>query len=660
MNLQEGRQRTVISNVFPQIEEGRFPIKRIIDDQVSVQADIFADSHSNVAGQLLYKFSEDEEWQETPMLFKDNDRWEGHFNVEKLGIYYYTLEAWVDYFLTWQRDIQKKHKAGLDISTELRIGMKMIEEALQKHEVGSLSDYYVAIQTAGDNEEAYTLATDHKLHRLMRERYPNRQWSTKYPKILQVVVDTKKANFSAWYELFPRSTSHVPNKPGTFKDCEKTLPDIAKMGFDILYLPPIHPIGITKRRGKNNTAKSSKNDPGSPWAIGSPEGSHKSVHGELGTIEDFQHLLKAAKNMGIDIAMDLAYQCSPDHPYLKEHPEWFKWRPDGTIQHAENPPKKYEDIVPFYFENKGWKVLWDELKSIVDYWIDKGVKIFRVDNPHGKPFIFWEWLIKETKAEHPEVIFLSEAFTRPKVMYWLSKLGFTQSYTYFTWRHTKKEIIQYVNELINTDVSQYFRPNFWPNTPDILSEDLQQGSYGAFAARLILAATLSSNYGIYGPAFELMVSEALEGSEEYANAEKYEIKHWDRNKLPNLKELIATINRIRRENPALQETKNLKFHEIDNEQVLYYSKVNPESSNLILIVISLDPYNSQKAKLPIPLTEFNLSPNQSYRVHELLSNRKYLWEGKTQEITLNPAQLPACIFRIHAKLRREADFEYFT
>ncbi|RMF92880.1 MAG: alpha-1,4-glucan--maltose-1-phosphate maltosyltransferase, partial [Nitrospinota bacterium] len=465
--------------------------------------------------------------------------------------------------------------------------------------------------------------------------------------------------FSTWYELFPRSCSPEAGRHGTFRDCERLLPEIARMGFDVLYFPPIHPIGQTNRKGKNNAPVAQPDDVGSPWAIGGVDGGHKAIHPQLGTFADFERLRQKAQEHGIEIALDLAYQCSPDHPYVREHPEWFRHRPDGTIQYAENPPKKYEDIFPFYFETDAWPALWEELKSIVLFWIEKGVRIFRVDNPHTKAFPFWEWMIGEVKTRYPDVLFLSEAFTRPKVMYRLAKLGFSQSYTYFTWRNTKAELIDYMTELTRTEVREYFRPHFWPNTPDILPEPLQYGGRPAFMMRLILAATLSSNYGIYGPAFELCVDEALPGREEYLHSEKYELKVWDRDQPGNLKGLISRINRIRRDNPALQQTHNLQFYEVDNEALLCYGKMTEDLSNIILVAVNLDPFHTQAGWVHIPLEGLAIAPDQPYLVHDLISEDKYIWQGPRNHIILDPQTMPAHIFRVRKRLRRETDFDYF-
>jgi starch synthase (maltosyl-transferring) len=462
-----------------------------------------------------------------------------------------------------------------------------------------------------------------------------------------VYIDREKAGFSAWYEMFPHSASPVPGQHGTFKDCEARLPYIAELGFDVLYLPPIHPIGITNRKGKNNTITATTGDPGTPWAIGSAEGGHKAVNPRLGTLEDFKNLVAKSKEFSIEIAMDIAFQCSPDHPYVKEHPEWFLHRPDGSIQYAENPPKKYQDIYPLNFETEHWRELWEELKSIIVFWAEQGIRIFRVDNPHTKPFAFWEWLISGIKKEYPDAIFLSEAFTRPKVMYHLAKLGFTQSYTYFTWRNHKQDITEYFTELSQTPVKDFFRPNFWPNTPDILHEYLQKDGRAAFMARLVLAATLSSNYGIYGPAFELMENTPREpGSEEYLNSEKYEIRNWDLNRPDSLKDFIRLVNKIRRDNPCLQRNRNLWSNSTNNDNLICYSKHTDDLSNIILTVVNLDPHTTQSGNINTPLSSWGFDAGKPYRVHDLLSDKIYGWSGEWNYIELNPAACPAHIFRV--------------
>jgi len=657
----EGRKRVVIENLRPEIDGGRYPIKRVVGEKVVVMADIFSDGHDSISARLLYRRHEKREWEEVPMRFLENDRWRGEFIVKEVGVYSYTVEGWVDHFKTWRRDLQKKFDAGQDVNVELLVGMEYVKEVskkVPKEEQDKFHKVIESLKRGGDQKEAVALALSEEITEFMN-RYPDKKFAATYEKELAIVVDRERALFSSWYELFPRSCYSEPGRHGTFKDCERILPEIGKMGFDILYFPPIHPIGKTNRKGKNNVLKVGSEDVGSPWAIGSKEGGHKSVHPQLGTLEDFERLVHKAKDHGLEIAMDLAFQCSPDHPYVREHPEWFKWRPDGTVQFAENPPKKYEDIIPLNFETEKWQELWKELKSVVLFWIEKGIRVFRIDNPHTKPFSFWEWLIGEIKKEYPDVIFLSEAFTRPKVMYRLAKLGFTQSYTYFTWRNTKREFIDFLAELTQSEVREYFRPNFWPNTPDILPEHLQYGGRPAFMIRLVLAATLSSNYGIYGPAFEFGINEAIPGKEEYLNAEKYEIKYWRQEKPESLRDFITRVNRIRKENPSLQSTWNLRFYEVENETLLFYGKATEDFSNIILVVVNLDPFHTQSGWVKVPIGELGIEPNQPYLVHDLLSEDKYIWQGERNYVELNPQILPANILRVRKRLKRETDFDYF-
>ncbi|MEW6375841.1 MAG: alpha-1,4-glucan--maltose-1-phosphate maltosyltransferase [Thermodesulfobacteriota bacterium] len=657
----EGRKRIVIENVKPEVDGGRFPIKRVVGEKVVVIADILSDGHDTVSARVLYRKQGDHKRREAPMRLMENDRWKGEFAVGEIGIYHYTVEGWIDHFKTWRRDLQKKWDAGQDLKVDLLIGAGYVEEASEKasrEDRKRLIHFAEVLKGGVDIEEILSIALSDELMDLT-DRYPDKQFAVSYGKELAVVVDRGKALFSAWYELFPRSCSSEPGRHGTFQDCERLLPEISRMGFDILYFPPIHPIGKTNRKGKNNVLEVKSEDVGSPWAIGSREGGHKAIHSRLGTFEDFERLVKKAKDAGIEIAMDLAFQCSPDHPYVKEHLEWFRWRPDGSVQFAENPPKKYQDIILLNFETEKWQELWEELKTVVLFWIEKGIRIFRVDNPHTKPFSFWEWLIKEIKKQYPDVIFLSEAFTRPKVMYHLAKLGFTQSYTYFTWRNTKREFIEYLTELTQTEAREYFRPNFWPNTPDILPEHLQYGGRPAFIIRLVLAATLSSNYGIYGPSFELCINEALIGKEEYLDSEKYEIKYWNRERPETLRDLIARVNRIRKENPALQTTWNLRFYEVDNETLLFYGKATDDLSNILFMVVNLDPFHTQSGWVNVPIRELGIDPSQPYLVHDLLSDDKYIWQGERNYVELNPQVLPANIFRVRKRLKRETDFDYF-
>ena len=660
----EGRKRVVIERVQPEIDGGRYPIKRVVGEQVSVEADIFADGHDALGGVLLVRREKDAKWTEVPLEFLNNDRWRATFTVSEVGRYRYTLTAWVDHFMSWYRDLGKRLEAGQDVSVDLLIGAKLIREGSKRakgHEAERLEEWAKVLQSdRKKTPEKIAVAEDEGLPRLMA-RHPDRRWETTYEKELPVVVDREIARFSTWYEMFPRSCSPKAGQHGTFKDCEARLPYIADMGFDVLYFPPIHPIGQAHRKGKNNSPVCQSDDVGSPWGIGSKEGGHKAIHPQLGTLADFKRLVAKAKDHGIEIALDIALQCSPDHPYVKEHQEWFRMRPDGTVQYAENPPKKYQDIYPLEFENDDWKGLWKESTGVILYWAKQGVRIFRVDNPHTKPFRFWEYLITEVKKEYPDVILLSEAFTRPKVMYKLAKLGFSQSYTYFTWRHTKSEFTEYLTELTKTEVCEYFRPNFWPNTPDILIEHLQTGGRPAFMVRLILAATLTSNYGIYGPAFELMEHLPFEpGSEEYLHSEKYELKHWDIQRRDSLKELITRVNRIRRAHPALQTNVGLRFHSIDNDQLLCYTKQTEDPSNVILVVVNLDRHHTQGGWMELDLHALGLTPDHSYEVHDLLTDQVYLWHGSRNYIELGLDPYPAHIFQVQRKIRTEQDYTYYT
>ena len=591
-----------------------------------------------------------------------NDFWHSTFRVNETGTYQYTVRAWIDRFGTWMDGVQKKYAAGHTLSVEMMEGAEIIEKASQiagQEDRDSLLAKARFLKSEERARDKIEVVTDPEFMRLMGG-YPDKSSMSEYEKILEVVVEPLRARFSAWYEMFPRSCSDAKSGHGTFKDCVRRLPYIADMGFDVLYLPPIHPIGMTHRKGKNNAIKAAPEDPGSPWAIGSEEGGHRSVHPDLGTMEDFKELVREARNREIEVALDMAFQCSPDHPYVKEHPEWFHMRPDGSIQYAENPPKKYEDIYPFDFESPQAEALCRELLDVVNFWIDVGVRIFRVDNPHTKPLRFWEWLIGEIKQRHPEVIFLAEAFTRPRSMYRLAKGGFTQSYTYFTWRNLKWEIEQYLTELTRTEVAEFFWPNFWPNTPDILPEYLQVGGRAAFIVRLILAATLSPNYGIYGPAFELCENEAKEPfSEEYLNSEKYEIRRWDLDRAENIKGVIKRLNRIRKENTALQQMRNLTFHKVEREEIICYSKFTDDLKNVVLVAANLDPHHTHSTWLELPGKELGLDPDQPFQMHELIGDARYLWSAGSNFIELDPSVMPVQIFRIRKRLRSEHDFDYF-
>jgi starch synthase (maltosyl-transferring) len=651
VNEGESRRRVVIEGVKPEVDGGRFPIKRIVGDSVVGKADIFADAHDVLSAVLLYHKEGSPTWIEVPMEPLVNDRWRGSFVVTELGYYRYTIMAWVDHFGSWREKLAKKVEAGQDVAVDFLVGVQLITEASQratKRDKQTMHEWEESLRSNQKPPSAkIRLVLSQKVSRLM-SKYSGRRLATTYSQELVVAVDRDKARFSTWYEMFPRSCAFEAGRHGTFKDCEAYLTYISAMGFDVLYLPPIHPIGHTNRKGKNNTPKAGPTDPGTPWAIGSEEGGHKAVHSQLGTLEDFHRLLARARGYGIEIALDLAFQCSPDHPYVKEHPAWFRWRPDGTVQYAENPPKKYQDIYPLDFDTEHWPELWEELKSVTLFWLEQGVRIFRVDNPHTKPFSFWKWLICEVKKDYPDLILLAEAFTRPKIMYQLAKLGFTQSYTYFTWRNIKWELTQYLTELTQTGVGEFFRPNFWPNTPDILSDYLRDGGRPAFMIRLVLAATLTANYGIYGPAFELGENRRKDtSSEEYLDSEKYEIKHWNVESRDSLKGFIATVNRIRRENPALQSDFSLRFHSVDNDQLICYSKRTEDLSNVILVVVNLDYRYKQSGWVNLSLEELGLDAGQTYKVVDLLADATYRWQGPRNYVELNPLKMPAHIFRVH-------------
>jgi len=603
--------RVVIESVRPEVDCGRYPVKRVIGEEVRVEADVFADGHDAVVCELLWRYSGEKSWSKIRMEFLGNDRWSAAFRVEKLGRCEYTVRGWVDPLATWERDLEKRKAAGQDIAVDLQIGAA-----------------------------------------LKAKPNPDPNGISFYERTLEVVVDPERGRFSSWYEMFPRSA-------GTLREVIGVLPYVEEMGFDVLYLPPVHPIGTTARKGKNNQVAPQPGEVGSPWAIGGPEGGHKALHPDLGSFEDFDLLVRKASERNIRIALDIAFQCSPDHPYVRRHPEWFRRRPDGTVQYAENPPKKYQDIYPFDFETEKRSELFEELKSVFEFWIGHGVTMFRVDNPHTKPFAFWEWVIKELKDKNPEVIFLSEAFTRPRVMHKLAKLGFTQSYTYFTWRNSKLELREYFTELAQHPSREYFRPNAWPNTPDILHEYLQTGGRPAFIVRLVLAGTLAASYGIYGPAYELMEREPREpGSEEYLNSEKYELKRWDRARADSLSPLVSRLNRIRRENVALQSDWSLRFHATDNEQLLAYSKKQGE--NFILVVVNLDPHHVHSGWVEVAIEEFGIAPDETYQAHDLLGGGRYHWTGRRNYVELNPHTLPAHVFRVLRRSHSERDFDYFA
>jgi len=657
----DGRHRVVIARLSPEIDCGRFAIKRIIGETVVVEADVFGDSHDQVACRILY-WQDGHEVQTSPMRPIGNDRWRGEFLVTEPGAYRYTVEGWIDHFETWCRDLEKRISAGQDVAVDVLIGAGLIERAAERatgEDAKLLRNWAQKLREDKSGLSGTAVALDRKLRQLM-QHYPDRSLASQYDKQLSVIVDREKARFSTWYELFPRSCSAQPGRHGTFRDCEEWLPYVASMGFDVIYLPPIHPIGKTFRKGRNNSLPAQPDDVGSPWAIGSTEGGHKSIHPDLGTLQDFRRFVSKAVDLGVEVALDIALQCTPDHPYVQQHREWFNTRPDGTIQYAENPPKKYQDIYPLNFETPNWRELWEELKSIFLFWIEQGVRIFRIDNPHTKSFSFWEWVIAEVKNQYPDVLFLAEAFTRPNLMYQLAKLGFSQSYTYFTWRNTKQELTEYFNELTQTQVREYLRPNLWPNTPDILPEFLQVGGRASFMVRLILAATLGASYGIYGPAFEMCENVPLErGREEYLNSEKYELKPRNLNFKGGLKDLISKMNRIRKENPALQTNRNLRFHETDNPSLLCYSKATDDFSSVIVVVVNVDCFHVQTGWLDLDLDSIGLDRRHGFQAYDLLSEGRFLWQGSRNYVELTPESLPAHILRVRRWVRTERDFDYY-
>lgn len=655
--------RVVIENVRPQVDNGRFPIKRVTGDSVGVSGFIHADGHDTLTAVLQWRKKGESPWKEIPMVLRGpgTDIWDASFVVDTMGRYEYTIEAWIDPFLSWRKELSKKVEAGQDVALVLEEGARMMERVSKKpslSEATLFKEKTHQLRNAASPEAGRMAAEDPTLAAAMF-RCSERRGAARAQTIYQVLVERPRAAYGAWYEMFPRSTSTIPGRAGTLKDCKDRLSYVADMGFDVVYLPPIHPIGKSFRKGPNNTLNPGPKDPGSPWAIGGSAGGHKSVHPDLGTLADFDALVAEAKRLKLELALDIAFQCSPDHPYVKEHPEWFSHRPDNTIKYAENPPKKYQDIYPLNFECDAWQALWEELKSVFTFWAARGVRVFRVDNPHTKPFPFWEWVIAEVRKDYPDSVFLAEAFTRPPVLKFLAKSGFSQSYTYFTWRNTKKELTDYFTELTQTSVREYLRPNLFANTPDILHEYLQTGGRPAHQIRFALAATLGATYGIYGPVFELAENAAIHGTEEYLNSEKYQVRYWNLNQGDPLRDFIAHVNAIRRVNPALQSNGGLRFHPIDNESLLAYSKSNTDGTNLLLTVVNLDPYTPQSGWVTLPTAEWGLSAGESYQVHDLVSDARYFWHGDRNYIRLDPAATPVHIFRLRRKIKTEKDFDYF-
>jgi len=692
MKSTEGRNRVVIEEVTPSVDGGRYPARRILGDEVAVTAAIFADGHDEIGARLLYRHNSQRRWSLAPMRPTTNDLWTGTFKADRLGSWSFAVQGWIDHFATWTSDLKKRLAAqpklsqsaqegqsridsttiGQDIPLALRSGAILIQETVGRARGADAKHLHEIArdltQLADANLPFYEFPLSQDAQELVAH-YPDLTFATRFAPDLPLRVDRERARFSAWYELFPRSSSPIPGRHGTFGDVERQLPEIAGMGFDILYMPPIHPIGRAFRKGPNNATSVQPEDEGSPWAIGDkstagPEpnkgssngpdnGGHKSIHHKLGTFADFDQLVAAAKAHGLELALDIAFQCSPDHPWVTEHPDWFVIRPDGTIQYAENPPKKYQDIYPLNFESGDWRALWQELYSVFEFWIKRDVHVFRVDNPHTKAFPFWEWCIGKLRENYPDTIFLAEAFTRPHVMYALAKLGFTQSYTYFTWRNTRPELEEYLEEITRPPVSDFFQPNFWPNTPDILHKSLQEGGRPAFMQRLILATTLTANYGIYGPAYELgentpaRPAAGKTESEEYLDSEKFQIRQRDRNAEGSLVPLITSLNRIRKGNLALQSNTALHFHAAENPQIICYSKSTPGFDNVILVAVNLDPLNEQASWVDLHLERLGILDNQSFEVEDLLTQTRYTWHGSRNYVALRPNVQPAHIFRVH-------------
>ncbi len=666
------RVRPVIARIRPQVDCGRYPAKATVGDLVHVECDAFTDGSDLVSCDLLYAFHAEPEWTAAPMRGAGNDRWVGAFPVGNLGHYRFAVRAAIDAFGTWRRDLHRREEAGQDLSLELVVGAEVLERAAERATGADRRALRLAadelrnaraltgpvegpIDPVGDGTLGALVDSDW-LGELVA-RHPDLSLAAESDALL-VVVDPLRARFGSWYELFPRSTSPDPSRAGTLTDVRGRLAYLARLGIDVLYLPPIHPIGTTNRKGTDGTVGAGPSDPGSPWAIGGPRGGHTAIDPALGSIDELDLLVAEAAELGIDIALDLAFQASPDHPWVGEHPEWFRHRPDGSIRYAENPPKRYEDIYPLDFETDARSDLWDELLEVVRYWIGHGITVFRVDNPHTKPFRFWQWLIGSVKAQFPEVIFLSEAFTRPRVMEHLAKVGFSQSYTYFAWRNSKWELETYLRELTQSEVADYLRPNLWPNTPDILTELLQIGGRPAFMARLVLAATLGASYGIYGPPFELQEHVARSpGSEEYHDSEKYAVRHWDLEQAESLADLVGRVNEIRRRHRALHRNDTLAFHQVDNDQIIAYSKIAPhdaafghrvddEAPDTIVVVVNLDPFHAQSGWVHLDISQLDVEVGRPYVMHDLLTNAHYRWEGSRNFVILDPAAAPAHVFSL--------------
>jgi starch synthase (maltosyl-transferring) len=641
----------VIENVHPLLDGGRYAIKRLAGEPVHVPADIFKDGHDVIAAAVKWRGAGTKKWQEAPMTPGDNDVWSGFFTVTEIGDCEFTVEAWLDAYGTWRDEFRRKYEGGQeDLRSEALEGVHLLEQGASRAAKADASTLRAAAKELGkaDRAAAHSLAARADLAAIMA-KYPDRAIGSEFRPFGRIMVERQAALFAAWYEFFPRSAEGRGDRGSTFRDCLARLDEAKAMGFDVVYFPPIHPIGTTKRKGRNNALECAPGDPGVPYAIGNRHqgcphgGGHRDVAPELGTLEDFEWLVGEAKKRGLEIALDFALNCSPDHPYVTEHPEWFFRRPDGTIKYAENPPKKYEDVYPLDYHNPSWQELWNELRDVILWWAERGVRTFRVDNPHTKPVAMWEWLIAETRAKFPDLVFLSEAFTKPKMMRVLAKAGFSQSYTYFTWRNTKQELTEYLSEVSAPWSADYFRPNFFTNTPDILPFFLQQEGRAPFMIRAVLAATLSPLYGIYS-GFELCENAALPGREEYLDSEKYQFKQRDWNTPGNIKALVARLNAIRRANPALQHLTNLRFHAAENDRILFFAKAT--GGNLLLVAVNLDPFALQTAAVEWPLWEYGLAWDADYVVEDLLTGERWTWHGARNYVELDPAVRVAHIFRV--------------
>lgn len=646
----DGFRRVVIDHVSPSVDGGRNPFKRIVGDWITFHAHAFADSHDIIDVELRIRLHGKHKWKHLPMSEQGNDEFETTYETTEIGLFEYEVAGVIDHYASWHEGFKKKHAEGQPIDVECDIGAELLKNAAKrapKKDADRLLDWAADLaDSEADIQSRITLAYSPLVADIARA-YPHRDWETRSPRSL-ILVERERAAFSSWYEYFPRSCADDGVTHGTFKDAAKRLPEIQDMGFNIVYFPPISPIGREFRKGRNNSLTPTPDDVGSPWAIGSKEGGHKSIHPQLGTLEDFKGFLADAANHSLEVALDIAFQCAPDHPWVKEHPKWFRWRPDGTVQYAENPPKKYQDILPINFESEDWENLWDELRSVFEYWISVGVKIFRVDNPHTKSMEFWRWCILNIKAKHPEALFLAEAFTRPKRKYFLAKGGFTQGYTYFTWRNTAAELQEYVEELTQSGAQEYFWPNFWPNTPDILHEDLQTGNRATYVGRYLLAATLSSNIGIYGPAYQVLDHEPFPGKEENNNSEKYQLKAWDWEAPGNITDEITRINTIRNSHPAFQRTFNVQFIPCTNSHIIAYLKQNYDKSDRFIVVVNMDWENRQVGTLELPMSELGLYPGGRIRLldHFGENPESFTWQGPKSYVELDPATRQAHLFQV--------------